>query len=67
MLEHTACRYLCHMQVFHNLLGDGRYEQMLASSGLPVTLQWVNTTAVSFEVCCARHVLPQALFQHAST
>lgn len=37
------------VQVFNDLLGDGRYKQMLANDGLPVTLQWVNTTAVTFK------------------
>lgn len=38
------------MQIFGELLGDGRYKQMLAAADLPITLEWVNTTVSTVEV-----------------
>lgn len=32
--------------MFTDLLGNGLYKKMLAATGLPLDLQWVNTTAV---------------------
>jgi hypothetical protein len=33
-------------ELFTGLLGNGLYKKMLAATGLPLDLQWINTTAM---------------------
>jgi hypothetical protein len=40
-----AASQFCNV-LFEGLLGNGLYKKMLAATGLPLALQWINTTAV---------------------
>jgi hypothetical protein len=44
-------------ELFTGLLGNGLYKKVLAATGLPLDLQWINTTAMVSYVSLTSHNL----------